>query len=65
MQNIHFANAKFFKKLLQKMSLKLGVNKDSFDHLKREGLNMSEENKVCSLVWDEASIDAQIYYNEK
>ena len=50
---------------LQRIPLKPGVNKIIFDHLKEQGLKMSKKDNVCVLLWDEVSLEAQIYYSQK
>ena len=50
---------------LCRIHLKPGVNQIIINHLKNQGEGMSDIQKVCYLMWDEMSLDSQVYYDEK
>ena len=60
-----FPTPRSLRPFLHRIRLKPGVNKIIFHHLKQQGDSMSDEDKVYYLLWDEVSIDAQNYYDEK
>lgn len=48
---------------MHEIYLSPGINKIVIDHLKEQGSHVSEEEKICFLVWDEVSTESQLHYD--
>lgn len=57
-------SSKTLKCLLQSVSIQAGINKFIFEHLRQHVEQMNEKDKLCVLMWDEMSLEANLQYNE-
>lgn len=58
-------SAKTLKSLLQTISLQPGVNKFLFKHLQQHIAQINNEHdKLCVLMWDEMSLEANFQYDQ-
>lgn len=52
-------------KLLQKCFIQPGINKNIFSQLQKRCENMTKEEKICVILFDEISIKPNLTYNER
>ncbi|CAH0728892.1 unnamed protein product, partial [Brenthis ino] len=52
-------------KLIQRINLKPGINKNIFSQLKTKCESMKTEEKLCKLLFDEISLKANVTYHER
>ncbi|XP_036139614.1 uncharacterized protein LOC118648110 isoform X2 [Monomorium pharaonis] len=57
-------SATTLKCLLRTISLQPGINKFIFEHLQQHVAEMNERDKLCILMWDEMSLEANLQYDQ-